>query len=282
MAEIHEIDVGSYIRLHGLEKVPYLNGRVGLVVKEQDRSTQRFQVKLLEPWKDPRTGEEKDDELAFKPQNLKVRYKHQTCPGCRKTFGSSNLLKCSQCQMVRYCSKECQKRHWKIEHKKDCKLLQSVRKSARANPDDDSMLPTDRCDRVIARQARAMRFAQKGNLAAAEKDFRAIIEVEEFERIGAYSNLAMSLAEQGKYDEALTYAKKAVAGPMLDEEDWSARKEACKQLGVYQLQTGNYQAAKEAFQEALKMDPDNEEIKMYLNRAEEKRISKSRRGSSHT
>jgi cytochrome c-type biogenesis protein CcmH/NrfG len=51
---------------------------------------------------------------------------------------------------------------------------------------------------------------------------------------------------------------------------------------VYQLQTGNYQAAKEAFQEALKMDPDNEEIKMYLNRAEEKRISKSRRGSSHT
>jgi hypothetical protein len=190
MAEMNEIGVGSFVRLKGLAKCPYLNGRVGIVMKEQDQSTQRFQVKLLEPWKDPRTGKEKDDELAFKPQNIELRYRHQTCPGCRKTFGSSDLLKCSQCHMVRYCSKECQGLHWKLEHKEDCILLQSVRKSTRANPDDDSMLPADRGDRVYARQERASRFVQKGNFAAAEKDFRAVIEVEGFHTIAAYSNLA--------------------------------------------------------------------------------------------
>jgi tetratricopeptide (TPR) repeat protein len=269
MAEIHEIEFGSFVRLQGLEKVPYLNGRVGMVVKEQDQGTQRFQVKLLEPWKDPRTGEEKDDELAFKPQNLEIRYKHQKCPGCQKTFGSSNLLKCSQCQMVRYCSKECQTSHWKLEHKKDCKLLRSVRKSTRADPEDDSKLPSDKGDRIFARQERAMRFMQKGNLAAAEKDYRAIIDVEGFRRIGAYSNLAMCFAMQHKYDVALVYAKKAVACRVVDKEDRPARKEAYTQLGTYQAQTGNVQAAKEAFQEALKMDPNNKELKMYLNRAEQ-------------
>jgi lipoprotein NlpI len=42
------------------------------------------------------------------------------------------------------------------------------------------------------------------------------------------------------------------------------------QLGAYQRQTENSQAAEETFQEVLKMDPDNEEIKMYLNRGEKK------------
>jgi hypothetical protein len=68
MAEMNGIEVGSFFLLKGLEKVPYLNGRVGIVMTEQDQRTQRFQVKLLEPWKDPRTGNGKDDELAFKPQ----------------------------------------------------------------------------------------------------------------------------------------------------------------------------------------------------------------------
>jgi Tfp pilus assembly protein PilF len=71
---------------------------------------------------------------------------------------------------------------------------------------------------------------------------------------------------QYRNDEALAYAKKAVACPVFGEEDLSARKEAYRHLGIYQAQTGNNQAAREAFQEALKMDSDNEEIKIYLNR----------------
>lgn len=110
-----------------------------------------------------------------------------------------------------------------------------------------------------------MRFMQKGNLAAAEKDYRAVIE-DGFHATGAYSNLAMRLAMQQKNDEALACAKKAVTCPAFREEDWSVRMEAYKHLDICQTQTGNKQAAREAFQEALKMDPDNEEFKMYLKR----------------
>lgn len=53
----------------------------------------------------------------------------------------------------------------------DCKLLRSVRKSRRANPDDYSTLPSHKGDRIISRQERATRFVQKGNFAAAEKDY---------------------------------------------------------------------------------------------------------------
>lgn len=38
------------------------------------------------------------------------------CPSC----GKPGKFLCSRCKSVRYCSKECQKAHWK-EHKKVCK-----------------------------------------------------------------------------------------------------------------------------------------------------------------
>jgi hypothetical protein len=41
----------------------------------------------------------------------------KVCHYCNKTV--EKLLKCSKCKRVKYCSKECQKAHWK-DHKKDC------------------------------------------------------------------------------------------------------------------------------------------------------------------
>lgn len=35
-----------------------------------------------------------------------------------------NVLKCVACQQVYYCSKDCQKAHWKKHHKSVCKMLQ--------------------------------------------------------------------------------------------------------------------------------------------------------------
>ena len=43
---------------------------------------------------------------------------HQECANCKKA--QSNLKKCGACGKVRYCSKECQRAHWK-EHKSNCK-----------------------------------------------------------------------------------------------------------------------------------------------------------------
>jgi tetratricopeptide (TPR) repeat protein len=169
--------------------------------------------------------------------------------------------------MVRYCSEDCQKRDWKKVHKNDCKLLKSVRQSVRKDPEDDSTLPSDKSDRVFARQQRGMRHLQKGNIAAGEKEFRANIELEGFHTIGAYYNLASSLTMQNRNSEALVYVQKAVNLPVFGPEDRSCLLAAYSLLGTLQSGAGgNSQAAKEAYQKALELDPGNEEIKMYLNR----------------
>lgn len=63
----------------------------------------------------------------------------------------------------------------------------------------DDQLPLDRTDRILARQQlsdrilarqqRGMRYSQKGDLDAAEADFRSIIEVERCYTITNFSNL---------------------------------------------------------------------------------------------
>jgi hypothetical protein len=50
-----------------------------------------------------------------------VRTTHQTCACCgitAKAAGSS-LLRCSRCQLIKYCGLECQKKDWK-KHKRRC------------------------------------------------------------------------------------------------------------------------------------------------------------------
>ena len=41
------------------------------------------------------------------------------CAGCNTEKKLEELSKCAGCKFVCYCSRECQKKHWKI-HKKDC------------------------------------------------------------------------------------------------------------------------------------------------------------------
>ncbi|KAL9190307.1 hypothetical protein ACHAXT_007518 [Thalassiosira profunda] len=38
-----------------------------------------------------------------------------------KLAGQGNMMKCRRCHWARYCSKQCQVRHWEMGHKKDCK-----------------------------------------------------------------------------------------------------------------------------------------------------------------
>ena len=51
------------------------------------------------------------------------------CSGCEGVFDS--LLVCSGCRTVQYCSKECQRMHWRAQHKKDCDRLKAERSGAR-------------------------------------------------------------------------------------------------------------------------------------------------------
>jgi hypothetical protein len=47
----------------------------------------------------------------------------EMCANCyvlEKTL-DEKLLKCGQCRVIKYCSRECQREHWKKAHKKQCK-----------------------------------------------------------------------------------------------------------------------------------------------------------------
>jgi hypothetical protein len=42
-----------------------------------------------------------------------------SCAGCRR--GGVELQVCSRCKNVKYCGRDCQKKHWKIRHRQVCK-----------------------------------------------------------------------------------------------------------------------------------------------------------------
>ena len=54
--------------------------------------------------------------MSAAEQNQRELY---TCAACDKDLTAQNPKRCAACRLVAYCSKECQKAHWKA-HKKDC------------------------------------------------------------------------------------------------------------------------------------------------------------------
>ena len=62
-----------------------------------------------------------NDVWILDTKKLKGNYrKMRKCKYCEKTRGETRLYKCKRCQIARYCSKYCQKRHW-LRHKHNCK-----------------------------------------------------------------------------------------------------------------------------------------------------------------
>jgi hypothetical protein len=45
------------------------------------------------------------------------------CANCRRTI--SVMLSCAQCGEASYCDRDCQREHWKREHKKECKKMKN-------------------------------------------------------------------------------------------------------------------------------------------------------------
>jgi hypothetical protein len=72
---------------------------------------------------------QKEARLRVKNHLRKVENKlfdGEMCANCfvyEKRIEDDNFMKCSQCRQVTYCSRECQREHWKKAHKKQCKLI---------------------------------------------------------------------------------------------------------------------------------------------------------------
>lgn len=59
-------------------------------------------------------------------KELRVPPSLNFCQGCDKLKLSSEMKECSRCKVVKYCSRDCQKHHWKRKdrgHKQECRVL---------------------------------------------------------------------------------------------------------------------------------------------------------------
>lgn len=69
-------------------------------------------------WKD---GWRKGWKAAMKHiSKYAIRNRKATPPSCETCGNNHDLRKCGGCNAVRYCSTECQKEHWRFEHKHQC------------------------------------------------------------------------------------------------------------------------------------------------------------------
>lgn len=62
------------------------------------------------------------------------------CQGCHQTGAEKRRFKCGQCRVPAYCSKECQRVHWKQLHKQQCKSLIDTHKIVVKNIEVESDL----------------------------------------------------------------------------------------------------------------------------------------------
>ena len=78
-------------------------------------------VRLLAPHLDLTTGE-LDALDSMVPDDVKARLRLRQCSFCARfqRVGEKKFQKCAKCQPVRYCGRDCQLKHWKAGHKKEC------------------------------------------------------------------------------------------------------------------------------------------------------------------
>jgi hypothetical protein len=95
-------------------------GYIGSLISEMDTEKKYLNHSLTTHY------EEKDNTITVqwynKNRDKKHLIKHEAvewCNGCKEFKPFADFKKCGQCQCERYCSRECQKSHWK-EHKKVC------------------------------------------------------------------------------------------------------------------------------------------------------------------
>ena len=119
-------------------------------------------------------------------------------------------LKCSRCDAIQYCGKECQKKDWKV-HKHNCQD-----KNIYCDGSDDDTAIYSGSDDNSAIFVKAQNYLKTGNCHRAEKCYRKLLEPSirlqhpHAFLVGCLTNLSIALHNQGKHDEASEIAQESL------------------------------------------------------------------------
>ena len=255
--------------VNGLQSKPYLNYRVGTVLHSLPND--RYAVQLNLPWEDPVSGTTKNKPISLNrsnivqpdfniPGQLEELARIYLCAVCNKEVARDYIKKCSKCRRALYCSKDCQVRHWK-KHKSECEVLRNGRK------EKDPELPSihDPQDRFTARTSRAFRFIQTGDGPSAEAELRRIIDEFDIQEHFPYSQLAVALLLQRRFDDALAVLQQAVQLPLSDGEEADSYAGSYAMIGHFLRRKNDPQGAMEALENALAIDPNHHEAREVMH-----------------
>jgi len=129
-------EVSNHMKIHykELSKEPFFKHLVPMYEKnfqeQQNRMAeicQKSEEMIQKSMQSRSKIDSQIEELGIRNQDIKEIQGNPelACGFCGKIEQiKKSFKKCSQCQLVCYCSKICQKNHWKKIHKKTCKPLQ--------------------------------------------------------------------------------------------------------------------------------------------------------------
>jgi len=119
-------------------------------------------------------------------------------------------LKCSRCDAIQYCGKECQKKDWKV-HKHNCEDKNTCYEDG-----DNNTAIYSGSDNNSAIFVKAQNYLKSGNCHRAEKCYRKLLEPTKRLQhphtflVGCLTNLSIALQNQGKHEAATEIAQESV------------------------------------------------------------------------
>ncbi|GAQ85732.1 hypothetical protein KFL_002510090 [Klebsormidium nitens] len=132
--------------LVSLEPYPLLGGTIGL--GRWDGSVRRLMFPIPRTSKELESTDPARDGRVFYTFIEESSFLSENCWNCRQKV--SPLMKCANCQDVKYCSKECQKESWNKGHKFECEARKKAADPGFVAPGSRS---ADRFDRESKRAA---------------------------------------------------------------------------------------------------------------------------------
>ena len=267
------IEAGLVVYVDGLIKQTQLNGRLGIVApnkQQREAKNGRIVVVLIEEWaecmfKEPTQQMIQMNGKSLKRDNLVViesarkfpsgKTPTDNCNGCGLPFVKKYLSLCSKCKRASYCSKDCQVSHWQV-HKNECANLRKSRKDKTS--DLESITGWE--NRIAAREARRLRFANAGDYAAAERELLSLKDEFHLDNPSLYDTLGVYAQAQGNDEQALQYALKGIQFPITDADRKSLAGCYVRQSEMLWGLKRDLKASAAAISKALVIDPQNESV----------------------